>query len=459
MPRVWRATPLHPLLPPPHRLDPARASTRPDVGALRRALGALEDGRVVGIFPEGPFSVRGRLERGPARRGAAGAALRACRSCPPASTGTYAGARRTARLRPAPPSARACASARRAASRARPAGAARRAAASRSGSWTTSPRSCHEHAEDLGRARSRGRRADPTAERFTGSLALRPAAVAARHRRQHRVGARARARRAAHRRRARRDRRGAGPRPGRARAGHVPVPAGARGHPHERRAPAHRADRRRSAASCTPAARATIRSRSTSASTSGTSVAAHARGPARGRSRRWSTRAAETRRRADARLHAPAARAAGRARASPARVRVHARARPRALRRLRGRRADVLPLGAAALAGTAFPIDREALARDLGFAAVIAEQPRRRQRPRLRARVPGRGRHHRHAPLAARRRPHAVGHRGVRLRRVLRRVRHRLVDHAAEEEPRRGRADPRQERTALRQPRRPCSRR
>jgi argininosuccinate lyase len=34
-----------------------------------------------------------------------------------------------------------------------------------------------------------------------------------------------------------------------------------------------------------------------------------------------------------------------------------------------GGRADVLPLGAAALAGTAFPIDREALAKDLGFAA------------------------------------------------------------------------------------------
>jgi argininosuccinate lyase len=34
------------------------------------------------------------------------------------------------------------------------------------------------------------------------------------------------------------------------------------------------------------------------------------------------------------------------------------------------RRADVLPLGSGALAGTAFPIDREALARDLGFAAV-----------------------------------------------------------------------------------------
>jgi len=60
---VWRATPLHPLL---HRqigsilLD----LERPGVGALRRALRALDEGRVVGIFPEGPFSVRGRLERG-----------------------------------------------------------------------------------------------------------------------------------------------------------------------------------------------------------------------------------------------------------------------------------------------------------------------------------------------------------------------------------------------------------
>ncbi len=34
------------------------------------------------------------------------------------------------------------------------------------------------------------------------------------------------------------------------------------------------------------------------------------------------------------------------------------------------RRADVLPLGSGALAGTALPLDREALARDLGFAAV-----------------------------------------------------------------------------------------
>jgi 1-acyl-sn-glycerol-3-phosphate acyltransferase len=63
MPRVWRATPLHPLL---HRqLGSILLNLeRPDVGALRQALRALDRDRVVGIFPEGPFSVRGRLERG-----------------------------------------------------------------------------------------------------------------------------------------------------------------------------------------------------------------------------------------------------------------------------------------------------------------------------------------------------------------------------------------------------------
>jgi 1-acyl-sn-glycerol-3-phosphate acyltransferase len=63
MPRVWRATPLHPVF---HRhigSIPLNL-TRPDVGALRSALGALGDGRVVGIFPEGPFSLNGRLEPG-----------------------------------------------------------------------------------------------------------------------------------------------------------------------------------------------------------------------------------------------------------------------------------------------------------------------------------------------------------------------------------------------------------
>jgi 1-acyl-sn-glycerol-3-phosphate acyltransferase len=63
MPRVYRATPLHP---PFHdRIGSIPINLeRPDVGGLRRALGALERGAIVGIFPEGPFSVRGRLEHG-----------------------------------------------------------------------------------------------------------------------------------------------------------------------------------------------------------------------------------------------------------------------------------------------------------------------------------------------------------------------------------------------------------
>jgi 1-acyl-sn-glycerol-3-phosphate acyltransferase len=73
MPRVWSATPLHPFL---HRLvGSIRLEVdRPDVGALRQALGALAAGQVVGIFPEGPSSVRGHLEAG--RNGVALLALR-----------------------------------------------------------------------------------------------------------------------------------------------------------------------------------------------------------------------------------------------------------------------------------------------------------------------------------------------------------------------------------------------
>ncbi|MBI4247853.1 MAG: 1-acyl-sn-glycerol-3-phosphate acyltransferase [Candidatus Rokubacteria bacterium] len=63
MPRVWHASPFHPAF---HRYVGSILLNleRPDVGALRRALGGLEHGRVIGIFPEGPFSVRGRLEPG-----------------------------------------------------------------------------------------------------------------------------------------------------------------------------------------------------------------------------------------------------------------------------------------------------------------------------------------------------------------------------------------------------------
>lgn len=63
MPRVYHATLLHPAF---HRWTgniPLNME-RPDPGAIRRALGVLERGGVVGIFPEGPFSIRGRLQRG-----------------------------------------------------------------------------------------------------------------------------------------------------------------------------------------------------------------------------------------------------------------------------------------------------------------------------------------------------------------------------------------------------------
>lgn len=87
MPRVWKATPLHPLF---HRHIGSIAIdvARPDVGALRRALAALEGGEVIGIFPEGPYSVRGCLERG--RPGVALLALRSGAPVVPVGiSGTY----------------------------------------------------------------------------------------------------------------------------------------------------------------------------------------------------------------------------------------------------------------------------------------------------------------------------------------------------------------------------------
>jgi len=87
MPRVWRATPLHPFFHRNIRSIPIDLE-RADVGALRRALQILQEGRVVGIFPEGPFSVRGRLEPG-----LPGVALLALRSgvpvVPAGIRGTY----------------------------------------------------------------------------------------------------------------------------------------------------------------------------------------------------------------------------------------------------------------------------------------------------------------------------------------------------------------------------------
>ena len=50
-------------------------------------------------------------------------------------------------------------------------------------------------------------------------------------------------------------------------------------------------------------------------------------------------------------------------------------------------RTNKLPLGAAALAGTSFPLDREAVAKALRMDGVVPEQHRRGERPRLRDRV------------------------------------------------------------------------
>ena len=87
MPRVFRATPLHP---PFHRRIgsiPVNLE-RPDPGAIKRVLRVLDAGRVVGIFPEGPFSQEGRLVRG--QPGAAMIALRAGVPIVPAAiAGTY----------------------------------------------------------------------------------------------------------------------------------------------------------------------------------------------------------------------------------------------------------------------------------------------------------------------------------------------------------------------------------
>lgn len=87
MPRVYRATPLHPYF-HDHIGSIPVSLARPDPGAIRRALRVLEQGGVVGIFPEGPFSRHGRLVRGQP-----GVALVALRSgvpvVPAAISGTF----------------------------------------------------------------------------------------------------------------------------------------------------------------------------------------------------------------------------------------------------------------------------------------------------------------------------------------------------------------------------------
>jgi 1-acyl-sn-glycerol-3-phosphate acyltransferase len=87
MPRVFHASPLHPSF--HRRIGSIPVSLgRPDPGAMRRSLRVLDEGGIVGIFPEGPFSREGQLVSG--QPGVAMMALRAGVPVVPAAiSGTF----------------------------------------------------------------------------------------------------------------------------------------------------------------------------------------------------------------------------------------------------------------------------------------------------------------------------------------------------------------------------------
>ena len=107
------------------------------------------------------------------------------------------------------------------------------------------------------------------------------------------------------------------------------------------------------------------------------------------------------------------------------------------------RRLNVSPLGAGALAGAGYPLDREATARRARLRRRHRELARRGLRPRLRRRDPGGRRARDGPPEPAGRGDHLVVEPAVRVRARRRRVLDRQLDDAQQEEPRSRRAGPR----------------
>ena len=170
------------------------------------------------------------------------------------------------------------------------------------------------------------------------------------------------------------------------RRGHVRLRHQRRGHPYGRRAARSSRTSAMRARACTRAAPATTRWPPTRACSRKQRCERPHGGQRRAAPARSSRQAEEHLGRHHAGLHAPAARPARAVRSPYARLRLDARPRLRAPRPPPADAADASPLGAAALAGTTYPLDRQMTAASLGFVARDPQLARCRVRPRLSAR-------------------------------------------------------------------------
>ena len=205
---------------------------------------------------------------------------------------------------------------------------------------------------------------------------------------------------------------------------------------------------------CTPRARATTRSRSISASGCATR----------------STGARPDHRAATALLAARGARQRGRVMpgfthlqsAQPVTFGHHLLAYVEMLGRDRGRlqgcaqAPERMSARRGALAGTSFPIDSRHDRKGARLRPADRQFARQRRRPRLRARSARGHRDRRDASLPLRRGDRAVDDAVIRLRQAFLRLLDRLLDHAAEAQPRCGRTGARQDRPRRRRTHRPA---